>query len=91
MTTHTTTRVDEQSVIDLDLDSLDSLDSLDISMDKVFVHRVPFQLGAMTITEMLALPQVVALCGFTFSPTKSYVVDIPPICPRCEHVWRTRS
>jgi Protein of unknown function (DUF3039) len=89
MTTQTTTRVDEQSVIDaLDLDSLDSLDT---SMDKIFVHRTPYQQGATSITEMLALSKVTALCGFKFNPTKSYVVNIPPICPRCEHIWRTRS
>jgi Protein of unknown function (DUF3039) len=77
--------------IDIEQHCALDLDSLDISMDKVFVHRTPFQPGATTIPEMLALSEITALCGFKFNPTRYYVVNIPPICPRCEHVWNTRS
>ena len=81
MTTQTTTQVETP------VDTAD-LGSLDFGMDKVYCHRVPYQQGARTNIELLALSQVKALCGFKFNPTKYYQGNMPPICPKCEQMWK---
>jgi ubiquitin-protein ligase len=72
-----------QATIDIDTQITTDLDSLDSSMDKVTAHLSPWQHGATTMLELMALPQVTAYCGFTFNPSRRFPKDTPLACPKC--------
>lgn len=80
MTTLTTTEVEHEFAIELD--------SLDTSMDRLYAHYVYPQQGAYTAEEIMALPVIVALCGYTFRHRKRYDLNNPLTCPRCHSIYQ---
>lgn len=69
-----------------DTDTTTDLDSLDTSMDKVYGHLPPWQQGATTIAEMLALPLITAPCGYVYKPTRKLPDNTPLTCPKCKSI-----
>lgn len=76
--------------VDQETDQSTDLDSLDTSMDRVYAHRVyPKPNGVNTMEEVMTLPMVVALCGFSYKPTKRLPDDTPIACPKCVAIWHS--
>lgn len=73
--------------IETTLDVTTDLDSLDTSMDKIYAHHVIAKAnGVGTMTEVMALPLIVAVCGYICKPHHRAPNDTPLLCPRCHAI-----
>jgi hypothetical protein len=81
MDTQTNTEIEEQFALELD--------SLDTSLDKVRFHLIMPQQGAFTHEELLALPELTALCGYVTRSKRPGPPTGPLICPKCLLIYHT--